>query len=118
MAKSTQSLAPTEGQSSGLSVPSGSRFFPVELINRCLLPEDEATTFREESRMEILRDPDTESRIVFFVHPDGRILMDAIRQPANNPDQPRGLTHPKTRTHNKQPKRPARVTCAAWFSSL
>ena len=69
-------LAPATGSASFLD--------PV-LLDRCRLSDEDAKQFRNEARLCCRRDEATGAIIVCYVHPDGRILIDAIRLPTPNP---------------------------------
>lgn len=67
------SLVPAQG--------SGAPLFDPRLLARCLMSKEDAAKFRQEARMDIVRDEETEARVVCYIHPDGRILIDAVRLP-------------------------------------
>ena len=48
--------------------------------------------------MSVLRDEETDARVVCYLHPDGRILIDAVRLPEGNPKPDRSfvITEGKT----------------------
>lgn len=43
------------------------------------MSNEDAARFRLEASMGIVRDEETDIRVVCYVHPDGRILIDAVR---------------------------------------
>ena len=55
-------------------------FNPTLLTRATMLPAS-ADRFRSESEKRILKDPETNARVVFYIHPSGRILLDAIQFP-------------------------------------
>jgi hypothetical protein len=57
--------------------------FDRDLLTRSILNEKAAEIFRAESKQVILRDPETDARVVCYQHPDGRVLLDAVRLPEN-----------------------------------
>ena len=63
---------------------SASSVFSPELLSRATMPAAECDKFRDEAKMVVLRDPLTDARAVCYQHPDGRVLLDAIRLPQNS----------------------------------
>ena len=57
--------------------------FDPDILSRAVMDDETAEKFRRESKQVILRDPITEARVVCYRHPDGRVLLDAIRLPEN-----------------------------------
>lgn len=53
--------------------------FNQRLLSRATMSEPDAAAFREQAQQRVLLDEETGARVVCYVHPDGRILMDAIR---------------------------------------
>lgn len=53
--------------------------FDSRLLSRALLSNKAAARFRDESRQAIRIDQETDARVVCYIHPDGRILIDAVR---------------------------------------
>lgn len=64
-----------------LAIGSGASLFDRRLLARCLMSKKDAKRFRLEARMDIVRDEVTDARVVCYIHPDGRILIDAVRLP-------------------------------------
>lgn len=63
-----------------------SALFDPVLLHRCRMSEADAAQFRDEARQSIHLDEETQARVVCYVHPDGRVLIDAVRiPPANHP---------------------------------
>lgn len=54
------------------------QFFEPRLLTRCLMSEKDAESFRQKSQMHIVRDEATDARVVCYIHPDGRFLIDAV----------------------------------------
>lgn len=81
-------IATTENLTRGGS-PSGSPscsprpVFDRDILTRSILNEKAAEIFRAESTQVILRDEITDARVVCYRHPDGRVLLDAVRMPEN-----------------------------------
>jgi hypothetical protein len=61
--------------------PDGNAMFDPDILSRAVMDDETAEKFRRESKQVILRDPITEARVVCYRHPDGRVLVDAIRLP-------------------------------------
>lgn len=59
--------------------PMDAPLFDAGLIARAVLSDADAAKFRAESRQSIITDEETQARVVFYVHPNGAILMDAVR---------------------------------------
>ncbi len=63
-----------------LERPHGSNlFFQSNLLDRCRLTDEEAKRFKDQANQECQRDESTGAVVVCYVHPDGRILIDAVR---------------------------------------
>lgn len=48
------------------------------------MDDDAAEKFRRESKQTLLRDPETQAVVECYRHPDGRVLIAAIRLPENS----------------------------------
>jgi hypothetical protein len=46
---------------------------------------EEITQFRRASVVRVVVDPVTKERVICHVHPDGRVLVDAVRLPKEEP---------------------------------
>ena len=55
--------------------------FDRTLLDRCIMSDEAAARFRAEARLCVRKAPDTGARVVAYVHPDGRVLIDAVRIP-------------------------------------
>ena len=54
------------------------QMFNTEILSLAIICDTDAEKFRNESTQVILRDPETEARVVCYRHLDGRILVDKI----------------------------------------
>ena len=61
-------------------MPNDTLFDPV-LLDRCVMSLAEVIRFREEARMCVRKDDESGVHVVAYVHPDGRVLIDAVRPP-------------------------------------
>jgi hypothetical protein len=57
--------------------------FDGDLLTRSRLNEKAAEKFRSESKQVILRDSESDAMVICYQHPDGRVLLDAVRFPEN-----------------------------------
>ncbi len=55
--------------------------FDIVVLARSRMTEAGAKRFRDESRQSIVLDDETGARVVTYIHPSGRILIDAVRLP-------------------------------------
>lgn len=55
--------------------------FDRDILTRSIFNEKSAEIFRSKSKQIVLRDHETDARVVCYLHPDGRLLLDAVRLP-------------------------------------
>lgn len=55
--------------------------FSRELLDQCILSNEEARAFRAASTRHVWSPPETELRVVAYYRPDGYVLIDEISLP-------------------------------------
>lgn len=54
-------------------------FIERSVLARAEMSPEDAEAFRREATMGTMRDCQTAASVVYYIHPDGRVLIDAIR---------------------------------------